>query len=321
MRMLRCLGLLALLTGAVQPRTDIRAMAVSATPVPLSAADPAQTRVGRLRYMGGIELKSADPRFGGLSGLRWQAPGRLVAITDGGQWVTLAVREQGERLVGLDSAGVGIVRGPEREPLKGKAHADAEALEIDNQGFVVAFEEDKRVWHYRDIGGAATSDAFPDPAWLKALPANKGVEAMARLPGAWLYLAEALLPDGTVEGILAPTDRLARSYGRVRMRLPEGSMPTDAQALDDGHVLVVARRFSIAAGMSAIVVSVPVDVGALKLGAPTLLATLAPPVNIDNMEGLAVMRSGGRTFVYLCSDDNFSPVERTLLLKFELMPN
>ena len=28
---------------------------------------------------------------------------------------------------------------------------------------------------------------------------------------------------------------------------------------------------------------------------------------------------GGRTFIYLVSDDNFSPLQRTLLLKFELL--
>lgn len=310
----------ALLLAGAKPAPELRVIAVAATPVPLSTVDPAQTRAGRLRYLGGLELKSRDPRFGGLSGLRWQSPGHLVAITDGGQWVTLDIREEGDRLAGLDSASVGMVRGPEREPLKGKAHADAEALELDARGLTVAFEQDKRVWHYRDIGGAASSDEFPDPLWLKSLPPNRGVEAMARLPNAWLYLSEAVLPGGWNEGVLAPTGGISRSYGRVKLQLPQGYVPTDAQALDATHVLVVARRFSVAAGMSAIVVSVPVDVAGLRLGEPTVLATLSPPLNVDNMEGLSVVHAGGRTFVYLCSDDNFSPIQRTLLLKFELLP-
>jgi hypothetical protein len=36
------------------------------------------------------------------------------------------------------------------------------------------------------------------------------------------------------------------------------------------------------------------------------------------MEGVAIRREAGRIFVYLVSDDNFSKVQRTLLLKFEL---
>jgi hypothetical protein len=40
---------------------------------------------------------------------------------------------------------------------------------------------------------------------------------------------------------------------------------------------------------------------------------------IDNMEGLSVHRSaGGETVLTLISDDNFSAVQRTLLLQFTL---
>ena len=38
------------------------------------------------------------------------------------------------------------------------------------------------------------------------------------------------------------------------------------------------------------------------------------------MEGVALRREGDRTFVYLVSDDNFNPLQRTLLMKFELLP-
>jgi hypothetical protein len=36
------------------------------------------------------------------------------------------------------------------------------------------------------------------------------------------------------------------------------------------------------------------------------------------MEGISVTSEGGRTFVWLTSDDNYSPLQRTLLLKFAL---
>jgi hypothetical protein len=40
---------------------------------------------------------------------------------------------------------------------------------------------------------------------------------------------------------------------------------------------------------------------------------------IDNLEGLSVNRSsGGETVLTLISDDNFSVVQRTLLLQFTL---
>ena len=332
MRRLGLLGALLLLTaahhapkvhGSAQAeRGGLTPIEVTATPIPLSPDDPALTRIGRLRYMGGLVLKGSDPRFGGLSALRWQSPGHLVSITDGGQWVTLDVREDGGRLVGLNGVAVGIVRGPLREPMKGKAHADAEALELGADGtLTVAFETEPRIWSYRGIGGAASSAEFPDPDWLTSLPPNKGVEAMARLPGAWIYLGEAIGKDGLSEGVIAPAGDFARRHARAKFRMPEGYAPTDAQALDEGHALVVGRRFSIAAGMSAVVAILPVDARAMTFGPPQVLAQLAPPLNVDNMEGLTIAREGGRTFVYLCSDDNFSPIQRTLLLKFELLPS
>ena len=50
-----------------------------------------------------------------------------------------------------------------------------------------------------------------------------------------------------------------------------------------------------------------------------LLARFAPPLTVDNFEGLAVARDAdGATLVYILSDDNFHFLQRTLLLLFRL---
>ena len=51
---------------------------------------------------------------------------------------------------------------------------------------------------------------------------------------------------------------------------------------------------------------------------PRELARLQPPLTIDNMEGVSATIENGRTIVWLVSDDNFTPLQRTLLLKFAL---
>jgi hypothetical protein len=48
------------------------------------------------------------------------------------------------------------------------------------------------------------------------------------------------------------------------------------------------------------------------------LARLAPPLLADNFEGIAVSREGGRTILWVISDDNHEFFQRTLLLKFGL---
>ena len=50
------------------------------------------------------------------------------------------------------------------------------------------------------------------------------------------------------------------------------------------------------------------------------LATADMAYQIDNMEGIGVHRTaGGETVLTLVSDDNFSPIQRTLLLQFTLV--
>jgi hypothetical protein len=58
--------------------------------------------------------------------------------------------------------------------------------------------------------------------------------------------------------------------------------------------------------------------GALVDGRELIFADLGS--QIDNMEGLDVHRTGaGETVLTLISDDNFSSIQRTVLLQFTLM--
>lgn len=54
--------------------------------------------------------------------------------------------------------------------------------------------------------------------------------------------------------------------------------------------------------------------------ASTEVARLRPPLNVDNMEALAIRKEGERRYLYIASDNNFNALQRTLLLKFELLP-
>jgi hypothetical protein len=47
---------------------------------------------------------------------------------------------------------------------------------------------------------------------------------------------------------------------------------------------------------------------------------LKPPLNIDNMEALSVEQRGDQTIIWMASDDNHNPLQKTLLLKFTWEP-
>ena len=49
--------------------------------------------------------------------------------------------------------------------------------------------------------------------------------------------------------------------------------------------------------------------------------TMAPPLTVDNFEGIAVVpRATGGIRLYLVSDDNGSATQRTYLLAFDWQP-
>jgi len=49
-------------------------------------------------------------------------------------------------------------------------------------------------------------------------------------------------------------------------------------------------------------------------------AELAPPLALDNFEGLAAVKRDGGARLYVVSDDNFNRNQKTLLYAFDLAP-
>ena len=87
---------------------------LSTRQIALDPADHARHRVGDLQFLGGLDLRSDEPAFGGLSGLSVTADGQLAAVTDRGHWFTARiVRDAAGRLVGLADGALGPLRDPD----------------------------------------------------------------------------------------------------------------------------------------------------------------------------------------------------------------
>jgi hypothetical protein len=288
-------------------------------------------RVGRLAFMGGLDLSSQDQRFGGLSALLWEPGcGRLLAATDSGSWVILEPREEGGRLTGVKAAWLAPLLDPEGEPPRSKSDADAEALARTADGTTFVFYEMRhRAEAYpavsacrpETLGSAAALRWVPPdaPGW----PRNGGIEAATALGAAFLMLSEAApgAAGGRAGLVASPTGGTVRRFSYAT---PDDHEPTALDTLDpggsSGRVLILHRRFSPLGGVSAIVAEAEMADPAAARIIPRDVARLAPPFSVDNMEGLAVRAEGARRFVYLVSDNNFNPLQRTILLKFELLP-
>ena len=109
--------------------------------------------------------------------------------------------------------------------------------------------------------------------------------------------------------------------GRFAVKRSANYDVTDAALLPGGDVLLLERRFSWTGGLA--VRMRRIALGAIKpdvlVDGPVLFeADLG--YEIDNLEGLSVHRNGGGEIVLtLVSDDNFSVLQRTLLLQFTLV--
>jgi hypothetical protein len=308
---LRALGVAALLgaaaCAAVATSTPSvagpeRAIRLEANRTPLGIGGA--TLAPGVRYAGGLTLRG--PGLHGLSDLKIQGDvawvvsdfGHLIRFTLGldSPEGRLVSADQGVRRELTDTDGIALRVGP---------NADAEGLAILPDGRVlVSFEREHRIWSYgADANERPVSVAAPDTP----LPHNGGFEGLSAAgPGGWLVLAEGGGAWVCAEACLA--------LGTGRLVPEDGYSFTgaDRDPAGDGW-FVVERLYRPPLTLRARVRRLSAD-GVLS--AP--LIELRPPASVDNFEGIAAVATPGGTRLYLLSDDNGNPLQKTLLLAFDI---
>lgn len=284
--------------------------------VALDPGDPGRRRVGDLAFLAGWSLASDDRRFGGISSMQ-VADGGVTALSDAGILLRFALPAGAAAArVRLDP----LPLGP--GPATRKSNRDTEAMLIRGESIWVGFEKHNMVWRYRRSDLRFMAAAQP-PA-MRRWRANSGPEAIARLAdGRFLVFAEGRRDGPALSDLLLFDGDPAVAGTRttlLRYRRPPGFRVTDAALLPDGRLFLLNRRVTWLGGLSAILTVA--DLGNLAPGATIEgreVAALRPPLTVDNMEALSVTVENGRTIVWIASDDNFNPLQRTLLLKFLLV--
>jgi hypothetical protein len=290
-----------------------------AASIPFDETTADRKTAGALDWRGGLLLGLADRRFGGWSDL-WVAPdgARLVAISDNGWTLDARVAFDGT-LRGLSHAKLGRLIGPDGRVLEGPA-ADAEGLvRLPDGGFAVSFERQHRILVYppSDPPFARRPRALALPPAVAAAPRNGGVEALTRLAdGRFLVLVEDLVEDGVHVGFAGGAD----GWTKIGYRAAPGFAPVGACQLSGGDTVVLERSFSFFGGFGARVVRVAAGAWrAQGIAEGAELARLRPPMAVDNYEGIASLRApDGSEMVWLLSDDNYSLLQRTLLVAFSI---
>lgn len=296
---------------------------IDARPLTQLAADPTRSRIGALEYLGGVELKSPDPAFGGFSALHVDGD-RFLLLSDGGGVVRFVM---GDDWRVRDASFADLTDGP-RTGWE-KRDRDSEALAVDpvTGTHWVAFENANAIWRYDATFEKVTGAVRPEA--MRRWPRNGGPEAMVRLrDGRFLVLSESArrdAPDGTYHALAFDRDPVEPGSvaSRFFYRPPEGFNATAADELPDGRVIVINRRVVWPSGFEAAVTIVdPADIRLDAILAGREVARLGGGLwsgfGRDNFEAVSVVREGDDTIVWLATDHNMQWPQRTLLLKFRL---
>lgn len=259
--------------------------------------------------------------FGGYSALLPLPDGRMLAISDGGRFLTF-VPPGGPaytpRIGTLLTAYRDDKRGVDAESAARNPQTGEIWLGMEFRNAIIRLGPD-----WKRTGTVA-------PSLMAGWAPNSGPEAMARLrDGRFIVLAEGArewLWPRTHEGVMFKGDPVATEKTATRFTLegPTGFVPVDMVQIPDGRVLVLMRTLiwpipETFAGRIAI--GDPAQIRENGTWRITEVARLASTLPVDNFEGMAVVpRQDGRLTVWLISDDNQTQLQRTLLWKLVVDP-
>lgn len=317
MRLLPPLLLACLAVGGVRTIYPNSSQDIALRPLSLDPAHPGPRRVGELIFLNAWELGSNNEDFGGVSALAALADGRFIGVSDAGT------------LIGFGLTRDDRMDRPFIAPLPDSRGAQATYKDRDSEGitydpatgqFWVSFEANHAIRRF-SRSFARSTGTFRPPE-MQDWPSNKGAESIIRLvDGRFVVIAESLEDDDTHQALIFSGDPVEPGTNIMRFtyRPPAGYRVTDGVQLPDGRLVILNRWVGLPNGFAAkLAIIDPASVTKDDKVEGKVIATLAAPLLVDNMEGIAVSHEGANTLIWLISDNNFSIFQRTLLMKFRL---
>jgi hypothetical protein len=244
----------------------------------------------------------------------------LTALSDRAFVMRLPITlDDGGRITDLGQATILPVEKDGGAPLE-KGEADLEEIHPDKDGWLITREgrHDAARLHLHDAA-ATLGDVLVDLSDTPALRSNKSFEAAALLSdGSWIFLSEGKTKEGHAPARHWDGKTAASSFGY----LPAPGFAVTGATADpkDGWVYVLERAFDRKLGPRARVARFrATDLIEGALIEPIELLRFGFLEGADNMEGISFYEArDGSDNLALISDDNFSDLQRTVLITFKL---
>jgi hypothetical protein len=313
---------------AAAPAKAPVAIEVEARPiVAFDTGDRTHLRFGSLQYRSGLILSSKFSGFGGLSGLRLDPKGeRFISMSDKGTWFTGRIVYRSDVMTGLADVEAAPMLAADGKPLAARGWYDTESIALDGPLVYIGIERVNQIvrFDFGKDGIRALAEVVPTPPGIRKLPNNKGLESLVVVPkgmplaGTLIAISERGLDDaGNLVAFLigGPTP------GQFSIRRSKDFDISDAVLLPSGDLLILERKFSLLSGLVVRIRRMPLKsvVPGATIDGPSIFdADLG--YEIDNLEGIdAHIGADGSTVLTMISDDNFSMIQRTVLLQFTLV--
>lgn len=315
-------------TSAEFAHAQTSPLVVNARPIEsFNPRDPSHIRYGALEFRSGLILTSPFRGFGGLSGLRLDKNGeQFIAISDKGNWFTGRIAYRGKRMTGLADVKSAPLLDSDGRKVTARGWFDSESLALDGSTVYVGFERVNQILRFDFARGGIRSrgEVVPVPSGISKLPFNKGLEALVFVPkgqplaGSLIAISErGLDPAGNILCFLIG----GPSPGQFTIKRTNNFDISDAVLLPSGDLLLLERKFSLLEGVGIRIRRIPIKSvvpDAVIDGSSIFEVDLG--YEVDNMEGIdAHVTEDGETVLTMVSDDNFSMIQRTLLLQFTLV--
>lgn len=263
------------------------------------------------RFAGGVELvlEGGSPLHS-LSDLKLTGGDGFVSVSDAGDLARgQLVLNRAGKLVGVRDLAWRRLTLADGAPIRNKADGDAEGLAVlDDDTLLVSFERDHRIWNYGPVAAPVArpiAARHPDTDFAP----NDGMEGLSARSGGWRVSGESggvwnCAASACVVVAPLPTaplsDRTHRVTGMDRDPSGEGFFVVQRAYRPPFDARAQVRRMGADGTLGPVLI-------ALKL-----------PGTTDNFEGIAAVAHDGGTRVYILSDDNDNPAQRTLLLAFDV---
>ncbi|MFT3728799.1 MAG: esterase-like activity of phytase family protein [Terricaulis sp.] len=308
---------------AIPPSADQwRAVSIENVAVPFGDA-----HLSKLVFRGGIELRTADPAFGGVSGIEVLEDGRFIAESDRGEWFDGRIVLDAEgNLTGVADVRTALMRDERGQPFDSKEAGDAEDLtQLPDGRFAVSFEQTQsiRIYDLNRDGPFGAATPGPRLDGVRHLPRNTGLEALSVTADGVLVVGAEGEGHKTTPVWLAPLDAPGEVRSSTRFPLSDDFSLTSLDRLPNGDFIALERFYAPVIGARARIARF--TSAALRAGSDTIagveqLAELSAPHPVDNFEGISAVRmTNGVTRLYIVSDNNFSARQRTLLFAFDIV--